>query len=203
MDLKKIRSTEGQRKILAIAGIVLLAFVVFIWLIYIPQRNRFENLKRELRAMEAEIAEIKKSAYVTDDESMVKSLDALLRKFKVLHARFPSKEEAILRDLPVYAERCGIEIKSMQPQKKRSVTDINGRAVSIPGYAIEEMQIAITAMGRYKAFGEYVRLLKEEFSAVIKISKVQMTQGPAGAERTLGITMGITAYLLVPSSEGA
>ena len=202
ISLKSIGSTDEQRKILIIAGIIALAFVIFITLIYLPQKKRFENLKKELRAMETEIREVKRAVGVTGDESMVKSLDALLKRFKTLNEKFPLKDEAILRELANYAHRCGIEVKTIQPQKKRAIANIDGTEVSIAGYSIEELNISILALGTYKNFGEYVRLLKKDFPALIRINSLQFTGSAQEGKNIVNIGMSVTAYVLSPASKG-
>jgi hypothetical protein len=205
ISFKDMRPMGEQRKILIISVLVVLAFLVFVRLIYVPQKKRFEVLKKELQTMEAEIREIKKNVGVTGDESMVRSLDVLLKRFKSLDEKFPSKEEALLRALPSYAQRYGIEIRSMQPQKKRAASAIDGVEVAIAGYRVMEIQISIAAAGTYKSVGEYARALKEEFPALIKVNSLELSSPAPGrgkeAQKILNINMSITAYLLTPSSK--
>jgi hypothetical protein len=122
-----------------------------------------------------------------------------------LDEKFPSKEEALLRALPSYAQRYGIEIRSMQPQKKRAASAIDGVEVAIAGYRVMEIQISIAAAGTYKSVGEYARALKEEFPALIKVNSLELSSPAPGrgkeAQKILNINMSITAYLLTPSSK--
>ncbi len=204
IDIKNIKVTKVQQKLFAAAFIIIAAVIVFIVFIFIPQMNRFEAMKSELASTEKEIAEIKTTTGTTGDEPMAKALEALQNKFKLLNAKLPPKEELILRELPNFANRFGVEIKSMQPQKKRAITKIGDMDVTIKGHTVEEFQIAIVAAGRYKEIGEYLHALKNEFPAAIRIIGFNMTQTPGGGGR-LAVNFSIMTFLVsetAPTSTG-
>src|SRR3989338_3119968 len=200
IDVKNIKLTKAQKKLAMIAGIVILAFIIFIRFIYLPQRARFEELKKELELAEKEIGEIKKTAGAEEEKTMATALASLQKKLKTLEARFPDKEEMILRELPAFANKFGIEIKSMQPQKKREVKGTGKEEVIVKGYKLEDIQIAISAVGRYRNLGEYIKALREGFPAIIKINSLALSRGRGEDEVSLNISMTITAYLLSPAA---
>lgn len=195
-DIKNIKLTKKQKKLAVIAGLIVAAIVIFLKFIYLPQKARFEELKKELRMAEEEIGDIKKTAGAEEEKSMGVALEGLQKKFKDLETRFPDKEEMILRELPAFANRFGIEIKSMQPQKKRAVKEIDKSEFTVTGYTVEDIEIAIFAVGRYKNLGEYIKALKEEFPALIRINKLSMSRAGGEDGMSLNINMTITAYLL-------
>ena len=194
-DIKNIKFTKKQQKLAIIAGVIIAAVVIFFKFIYMPQKTRFEELKRELQTAEEEIGEIKKTAGAEEEKSMAVALEGLQNRLKSLDRMFPDKEEMVLRELPAFANKFGIEIKSMQPQKKREVKDM-----AVRGYKVEDIQIAISAVGRYRNLGEYIKALKEEFPALVRINKLSMSRAGGEDGMSLDIGMTITAYLLSSGS---
>ena len=203
IDLKRIKVSRERKKVLIIAGIVIVACFVFIRLIYLPQGKRFEGLKKELQETNAEISQIKATAGISgQDVSMAKSLDALQKKLKAMDGKFPSKEEMVLREIPNFANRYGVQITTMQPSKKRVVTAIGGEAVGISGYVIEELQVGISAAGNYRNLGEYLRALRETFPTHVKINNLSLSIGGKKDLGILNISFSITTYLVAERHEG-
>ncbi len=198
-----LRSVTGeQRRIFIVIGIVILAFFVLVRFIYIPQKKRFEGLKKELSFNEAEIGRLKNMLGVTNEEAIAKSLDALQARMKAVNAKFSLKEETVLRELPNFAGRFNVKVKSMQPQRKKIVSQIEGIPVAVTGYDIMEMQIAIAATGTYKGIGSFLRLLRDEFPSPMMVNNLKLSRDAGESSEGLKMTCDMTTYLLSPQGKG-
>ncbi len=196
VNLKNIKLTKGQQKILMATGIVIAAFFVFIYFIYIPQSRTLERLRREFVSVKREIADIEGQA--GRGRSLGESVEALQRRLTRLEQRFPSKEEIVIRELPKYANELGIKVTNLRPDRKRKIEDIKGKGVAIAGYDIEAMNISMDIRCSYKALAEYLRVLKEDFPALVMVGHITMEKREENSP-ILNISLGMEVYLLSPS----
>ncbi len=190
--------TKKQKKIFTFVGIVIIAFAIFIIFIYIPADRRLEELRKEYVMLQAEINDFNKSVG-GEGKSLEDVVLSLKNKLDSLDKKFPEKEEIILRELLGLAESLGIEITSTRPDKKRTVKEIGSAAVNIKDCVVQEMPIAISLKTSYKTLGEFLRTLKENFSAFVRIDSVHITRmGPDKAGALLEVSLNLDSYLICP-----
>lgn len=191
LDLKNIKLSDSTIKIAISIGIIILAFLIFIWLIYIPHKHALDMLKAEVQATDRDILAIKAQAGA--GESLETAIEGLRKYLARLENKFPSKEEVALRELSALAQKSGIDITSMSPMKKQPVKDIGNKPISIEGYRIEELNVAIDITAGYRSVGEYIRMLKDDCPVFIRINNITMS---GGGSPGLRVNLVITVYLL-------
>ncbi len=197
--MDKITITVRQKKILMIVGIVALTFAIFILMIYLPLRQELIKLKSQYYGIEAELENIKK--FSSGEKSLEEMISLLKKKLEALDNTFPPKEELILRELAGAATRSGIELVSINPQRKRDINELEGIPVNVRGYTSKEMSIAVSLKTSYKTLGEFFKVLQEDFPVFIKVESIQMSKGRGKTDNILNVDMNLSTYLLCPSEK--
>lgn len=194
--MERIFITREQRKIFTAVGIVAILFALFVVFVYLPDRQKLIRLKEELRAAEAEIARIKNVS--GEGESLEKAMESLRKDLVALDAKFPDKEELILRELSVVASRLGIEVSALRPKKKRAVTEMKGVPVSLTGYTVQEMSVSMSLRATYKKLGEFFAALSEDSAIFVRVNNVNIQKIPDNAKGKLNAEVGLDTYLMIP-----
>ena len=190
-DFKKFKLSGSREKIIVLTAIIVSAFIVFFKFIYLPHSNELEKLKKDASALESEISGIKAEA--NGGQSLEGTIIKLQNRFVELENKFPQKEEVILRELPAFAQKAGIEIRSMNPGKKQKLKDLAGKPVVMEGCSVEEMNVSIDIRAPYRTVGEYIRMLKEDFPAFVRVVSVGMAKEDAS---NLKVNLSLAFYLV-------
>jgi hypothetical protein len=176
--------TKAQKKIIEISSLALLALAVFWFLVYLPQSRKLATLKQQLSSIEGEIAAIQIIAKDRELGTVVKDLKTELGQ---LNRKFAPDDQAVVYQLSESAKKAGIEVKNIDPQDKSS-------AGTAAGLNIEELPVALELSCDYRALGEYLDFLQDEFVYLAKIKDVSMSGHGRGNPR-LDVTVHISVYL--------
>lgn len=95
--------------------------------------------------------------------------------------------------MPTLTQKAGVEITSMTPGKKQKIKDIIQKPVIIDGYDIEEMDVSVDMHAPYRAVGEYIRLLKEEFPVFARVVSVSLSKE---SNASLKANLALSFYLV-------
>jgi len=192
--MQTIIITKGQKKILLIVGIVLLIFAMFMLLAYLPLRVKEKRLKAEIDSIESDIARIKKIA--EGSASIEEAITVLKNKLESLNKEFPAREEIVLRSLSELAAKTNIDIVSMVPQKKKTVTDIAGSSIKLKGSIVQEMSVSVGFKTNYKNLAAFLNALENDFPVCLRVESVQMSRSGNAAGGTLDVSLTLAAYLI-------
>jgi len=175
--------TNAQLKIIYLVLALFLAFILFLSIIFSPQRRKLNEIKKELIRTDAQINEITGLAQGQDLASAVRRIDQQLNKALEL---LPSKDELIIKYLSKNARKFEIDIKNMSLADKKQYKD------KVEGYLIEELPITMSLSCGYKALGEYLNALSKDNTLLIKINQLIIRgQGrPA-----LDVNMQLSVYM--------
>lgn len=182
-----------QKKILIMAGVVLGVILIFLVFIYAPRNRILRELKLQLNSIQKNINEIKR---LTGD---IQSLDLVISKYndklKQLKEKLPAREESTIRELGKKAAGLGIEVMAINPE----ITVDTKLPVRVKGCQCRELGISMELRAPYKKLAEYIKILQEDFPALIKIEKLKMIrlEGVKG-NPLLQVSMEITMYLITP-----
>ncbi|MDD5431889.1 MAG: hypothetical protein PHO70_02755 [Candidatus Omnitrophica bacterium] len=184
--MKKI--SKEQRKIIYISGAIIVFLILLLLLVYIPQKNRLQVIKSKLAMAENEIAEINS---FSKGKSLPEALRFLNLHLRTIPFKLPEHEEVVVKCLSEEARKLKLEVHDISFSEKTMLLD------KIPGYEIEELQITIKLTGGYKALGEYLYNLRNNFPVLIRLRQVNI-QGGGEGQFILNISLQISAYLSNP-----
>lgn len=184
MNIKNL--SAQQRKILYIAGIALLAFLLFSFLIFIPQRKKLAEIKNKLRAAEAKIAEI---SALTENQDLGAAVKQLNQQFIAMSARLPGQEETVLSFLAENARKLKIEVKNISLAEGALIKD------KIPMGNLEIIPVNMSLRSDYRALGEFLNILDSDKSILVKVEKLDI-RSAAAQNPQLEISLRLSAYLL-------
>lgn len=192
--MEKIVMTKARKYL--VIGVSLLAAVGFaiVALIIVPMHEKAISIKADLRTAEKEVAAIKEG--YGKGKSASEAVKSIMSEIRRLEARFPKKEEVILKDLSDFASKNGVEVISMKP-KKTDVADIGGVVINLEDVSVQRMSIAMTARAPYKKLGDFIISLYEKFPAYVTVDSIRM-KSPANAKTPwiLDAEIELTSYLL-------
>jgi Tfp pilus assembly protein PilO len=179
--------SRQQKKIFS-AALIVAASIIFFWLfIYMPQSRKFERIKKELAATESRIAQITSLAEGKDLSAAVSGLKVTL--LKVL-SQLPMDDEKVIAYLSDGARRLKVEVKNIAPQQARPVD------TGVPGYQIMEFPISLNLNAEYRAIGEYLSALRNNFPILIRVRDIQI-QSKGFGRADLDAAVQLSAYLAV------
>jgi len=195
LSLKGKKLSGPQRKIALASLIIIMAFILFTRFVYAPSKKRLDDLRKQVVAAQEEIGRI--GLTLGQDKPLEEAINGLQKNISSLEETFPKREEVFLREFPRTANRLGVEIVSMTPQRKRIIGSIGEIPVSLKGYKLEEMQITMAIRCPYMMLGDYLGELREAFPVFVRIDSVQMlkiTNDRTGPK--LNVSLNLTVYLL-------
>lgn len=170
------------------------AFLLFIFLLYIPTLHGLSSMRGDYDRISSEIAQMKNMD--GGGKSLEETIAKLNKRLDVLNSMFPSKEEGVLRLLSQTASNLKINVTSMTPEKRHIVQEIGGASVNIKECAIQEMGIKMSVKSDYKAFEEFVRTVREDFPVYVKFDSVRMEKTSNDKHPVLNIDVEMHTYLI-------
>jgi len=179
-----INLTIQQRKILYIAGIILISLFLFSFLIFIPQRRKLADIKNKLRLAEAKIAQI---SALTKGQDLGLAVRQLNQQFIAASKRLP-QQEAALSFLAENARRHKIGVKNISLGEGVFIKN----KVS-PG-DLEIIPVNMSLSGDYRSLGEFLQVLDSDQSILVKIKKLEIRSKAIG-DPQLEINLQLSAYL--------
>lgn len=184
-----------DKKILIIAGICISIILLFWAFIYFPANKKLRILKAELNSIKGEIAQIESRGGGKEGYDIAKMIESIQKDFNAAMQKLPGQEEETLRFLSDKANKLGLDIVSMQPSPKRPLLDVNNNPVFLENKQCVEMSIAIQISGLYKSIGEYLKILRDQSPALIKVEGVRIQKDEAIAPR-LRVNLELALCLL-------
>lgn len=165
---------KGQQKIIIAIAIVLVAGWGFVQFIYLPQRGRLKQLRRELTAITTKLEDAQAKIEVAG--SPVHGIGAMKEELALLEKRLSTKEQisSVLKQLSEQAERFEINVLSINPQGPTPCLDSKGAPIVVEEFACERRSIKINMECRYQALGEYLRSLRGELEALVTVDGLKI-----------------------------
>jgi len=157
----------NQKKILVLFATVVVSFLVFLLIIYLPKRKAIKNLKMEYAAIEKEIKDIER---LTGQDTLDASMTMLSKKLDEMEKKLPSSEEATLKEISNLAETAGISVSSLMPQDIKRCP-IQG---DVPGYECMVLANKIHFTCTFKGLGKYLGKMQNEFPTILRIKKLTL-----------------------------
>ena len=164
--------TKGQKRLFIFIVAVAVAVWVFLYYLYLPENDRLKKLKEEYGAAQDQISEYKKS--IGDDKAIEKIITSLKKRLAELDNRIPDKEEMILREFSDFADKSGIELVYIRPDKKTASSE---DAESIKGCIVQKMGLSVNLKTSYRSLGRFLKTLRDDFPVPLKIESVHMNRG--------------------------
>ncbi|MCX5710060.1 MAG: type 4a pilus biogenesis protein PilO [Candidatus Omnitrophica bacterium] len=177
--------TKEQKKIIYIALIIagfILAFVVFV---YAPQSKRLAAIRMQLNAAEAQIAEISR---ITEGKDLNQAVKDLSSKLTAASKTLPPDEESIIASLTEAAKKSKVQINTLDPDDKIKL------AQGVAGYDLSELPIKLSLSGEYRAIGEYIDGLLNDFPNLVRVKQLSI-QGKGEGRPILDANLQISVYL--------
>ena len=166
------------------SGVV--GFLLVFWLfIYLPSNRKLKAIKKELGSAQTKIDQINK---IVGEKELAQVVADLTKKFAGLKSKLPRKDEVIIHNLSKSARELKIDIK------KISVLDKIPLGAPVAGSNIEKLSISLELAGEFKALGEYLDNLRNNFPILITIDKLSIS-GRGEAKYTLNASLQLWAYL--------
>lgn len=118
IDLDTVLKLPNQKKILLLVGIIVATIVLLVYLLTLPQYNKYTDLKVQLEKLKSELNEQKKIISVLP--KLRKESQELQQKFTAALKELPEKKEipSLLMNISQLAQESGLQITLFQPQKE-------------------------------------------------------------------------------------
>lgn len=118
VDFDTILKLPIQKKILFLAGIIIVLLVLLVYLFTIPQYNKYKDLQDKVEKLKSELEEQKKITSVLP--KFRKESRELEQKFTAALKELPEKKEIplLLMNISQLAQESGLQITLFQPQKE-------------------------------------------------------------------------------------
>ena len=118
VDFDTILKLPIQKKILFLAGIIVVLLVLLVYLFTIPQYNKYKDLQDKVEKLKSELEEQKKITSVLP--KFRKESQELEQKFTAALKELPEKKEIplLLMNISQLAQESGLQITLFQPQKE-------------------------------------------------------------------------------------
>ena len=195
--MKNIQISEKQKTIIIVIGVVILVFYLFISFVYNPEKKHLIQMKKEYAAAQSQVEEFKR--LVGEGKSAEEVVEVFKKKVETFDNKFPQKEEVILREISGAAERLGVEISSIRPDKKKAILSINNAPINISGCVIQEMLISMNIKASYKKLGEFLRTLREDLPVFVSVEDLSIGKPGDNKSPILDITLTLKAYPIFKS----
>ncbi|RJP28072.1 MAG: hypothetical protein C4533_06270 [Candidatus Omnitrophota bacterium] len=191
--IKWLSLNEAQKKI-AVVLMVFIIIILVLWItIYRPLRIKELNLGLELKALNAQIAQIE-SIFGSDasiDEGMLrikKASEAALDKL-------PADEKDSIRMLSDVARKHNIEIISIKPQPKSLVLDKDRKEIQAEGKTCHSIFVSIDMISSFSDLVAYLAVLENEFKTFITVEELAINRLELSGAK-LPVILSINLYLL-------
>jgi Tfp pilus assembly protein PilO len=185
--------TQAQKKIMLISGGVLLAFLLFIFIVYTPSKNAVRSIKTELEGIDSQIQAVE--VFLSSAGSMADGLERLKERDQYLIDKFPSREEAALQMLSGFAKKLNIEVISVAPGPKEDFLYGNSEKVEIEAKTCRRLLVVLEMKGSYKDLVKYIETIKESLPAYVVIERLKILKNKEDLPKLM-ITVEMSLYLL-------
>lgn len=193
----RLKLTPQQKKMAISASIVAAVFAALVVFAYLPMHRSLAAAQKEYESIDSEIAKIKEIAGA--DKPFGEVITMLKEKLDGISAKFPPKEEGIIKALSERAGRMGIKIDELNPSKKQAVTQLGGKNVKITSCDIEEMNMSVRFRTDFKKLGEFLMSIKHDFPFYIRIVSIDINRISDEKPPLLGVELKLSAYLVCPT----
>ena len=194
--MKNLEMTQRQKRIFIFLAVIALALFLFVWFVYIPAKAYRDKLKNEYNSIQKQIVEMRRS--IGEGKSLEQAISFFKDRLAYFDKRFPSREEVVLREMPALAGKCGVEISSIRPSKKAVIQAIEGASLEVRDYTIQEMPISVDLKSSYKKLGEFLKALRNDFPAFVRVDKIQMSRAGDKDSNLLDVSLSLDTYFLSP-----
>ncbi len=177
--------TKEQKKIIYMASGVI-GFLLIFWLfIYLPSSQKLKSIKKELNLAQAKIDQVNK--LVGKKELASVAID-LTKKFNNLRNKLPKKDEVIISALSQEARKLKLEIKNIAILEKVPLGQ------TIAGSRVEQLSVSLELVAEFKALGEYLDSLRNDFPVLVTIDKLTIG-GRGEGKHSLDASLSLLAYM--------
>ena len=183
-----------QNRMVLVGGAVALVFSLVWFFIYLPSKERIENLETEFNEIYGHVERIEDIILKakTVDEGML----LLQQKDEAVGSKFPDEEESCLKMLSSLARQSKINITSLNPSEKTPFLGEDGKPIVIFGKVCQKVSVSLNIKSSYADFLKYIEILKESLPAHFTVEKLTMRLGGGKGAYLLDINCGINFYLL-------
>jgi len=187
--IKRLKRISSAQKKIIIIGILITAVFIAAWFfMYLPSKNKIEQLKGELDEINNQIEQIE--SMVAKNKTIGEGIQLLKERYRQLSDRFPEKEEKALTVLFDLASKADIDIASVRSQVKGPCKPV----VSIEGKSCQQLPVSLQINGSYRNLVAYIELLKKSLPAYVTFGKLVVKRGSQAS--ALSISLDIRIYLL-------
>jgi hypothetical protein len=166
------------------SGVV--AFLLIFWLfIYLPSSRKLKAIKEELHSAQTKIDQINK---IVGEKELAQVVTDLTKKLSDLKSKLPGKDEAIISNLSQRARELKVETKKISILGKMPLEN------PVAGSNIEKLSLSLELSGEFKALGEYIDNLRNNFPVLITIDKLSIS-GQGEGRYSLDASLQLEAYL--------
>ena len=183
--MKKI--SPSQKKIITVASIVMLVFLIAVFFIYVPEVKKLGQLKGELLNIQNQIQKIQKLAEG--------GIELLREKSRQIDSKFPDSEKEGLSLISDFARKSNIEIISTNAKPKTPFAEEDKEKEEIEGKSCQVVSIAMEMKGDYKDLVRYIETLKESLPAYVTVERLSTHSDTQGSS-LLTISLELKLYLL-------
>ncbi len=181
--MKKL--TPEQKKIIYLTAGVFIFLFILLFFIYLPSKRQVSSIKKQLSLAREEIAQINK---LVGEKELAQVIKDLKTQADSLRSRLPFRDETIIANLTQKARSLNLEIKNI------AISDRQPLEQKVSGTALEKLFLSLDLSGEYKALGEYLNCLRNDFPAAVTVDKLKISSGGEG-KSILEINLGLWAYL--------
>lgn len=178
-----------NRKLYATAALLTLLSA---YIIIFPANSRSKELNKEIYQANLLIKQIE------NDKERLVPVDQRISELKTMKTElsniFPDHEEESIGLLTQLAKNNSLEILSLRPEIKKSITTQSKTPLDIDGKEFGSIFISIKMKGNYEHLMEYLKNVREKIPSLITIESMRLTQTEE-TENNLTITLNLNVYV--------
>ena len=161
-----------DKKVLIASGIALIVIVVFFMLVYLPERNKVNELKNRLKVMDDQIKLTE--AMLGDLNRLAPILADMQKELVSFEGRLPDRRKIslVISELFNLAKSSSVKVVSIKPQEPITLTDDNKQPITLGKTRLKSMKVTLELQGSYREIAEYVKKIQDSLNILATIDDV-------------------------------
>lgn len=193
INVQKKNITPAQILILVWAGVLVLAVVLFVGVVYRPAVERMLDEKAVVDRLGDHLRWVTHVIDSYPDPQQV--FDYFAESERSLGWRFPDAEQKSLLAITEYAHKFQIRIEQVQTGSPEKVIDPRGEPVSVEGETCKGVRVRVKFKAEYQNLIKYIETLRKVLPAYPVIEDLEIHNGVTTVPKLSG-TLGLVLYIL-------
>ena len=193
INVQKDRITYSQIAIFVWGLSIVFGVVLFYQFVDGPSDSRVLDIQDRVDLVESRLKWMTQTMDAIPDPGKV--LDHFRETDRELGRRFPDAAEKSLLMLPDYANKFGVRVERIQPEKPRRVVNARGGTLGADGKVCYGVQVSLKFKGEYYNLVKYLGALRKVLPAFLVVRNISIENSFSSAPKLEG-NLDLSLYLL-------